>query len=68
MIYLDAAATTFQKPPEVGGAVERALRTMTTPGRGGYQAAERASETVFRCRRYSSGRLVSLFPLFHVFC
>ena len=34
MIYLDAAATTFQKPPEVGGAAERALRTMTTPGRG----------------------------------
>ena len=59
MIYLDAAATTFQKPPEVGGAAERALRTMTTPGRGGYPAAERAAETVFRCRSEAAA-------LFHV--
>ena len=54
-----AAATTFQKPPEVGGAAERALRTMTTPGRGGYPAAERAAETVFRCRSEAAA-------LFHV--
>ncbi len=50
MIYLDAAATTFQKPPAVVQAVERAFHSMTTPGRGGYQEAELAAETVFRCR------------------
>ena len=35
MIYLDSAATSFQKPPAVYEAVERAMRTMASPGRGG---------------------------------
>lgn len=42
MIYFDSAATTFQKPPAVAAAVEDALRTMSSPGRGGYPAAMRA--------------------------
>ena len=50
MIYLDAAATTFQKPRTVSKAVERAFHYMTTPGRGGYPAAKLAAETLFRCR------------------
>ena len=50
MIYLDSAATTFQKPPSVSRAVQTALRTMTSPGRGGYAAARAAEETAFRCR------------------
>ena len=50
MIYLDAAATTFQKPQSVVRAVERAFYTMTTPGRGGYREAELAAKTVFNCR------------------
>lgn len=50
MIYLDAAATTFQKPAAVARAVDRAFSAMTTPGRGGYRAAELAAETVFQCR------------------
>ena len=50
MIYLDAAATTFQKPRTVAAAVERAMHYMTTPGRGAYQEARLAAETAFRCR------------------
>lgn len=50
MIYLDSAATTFQKPPSVPRAVQTALRTMSSPGRGGYAAARAAEETAFRCR------------------
>lgn len=50
MIYFDSAATSFQKPPTVKTAVENALETMTTPGRGGYTAAIRAAETAFLCR------------------
>ncbi len=59
MIYLDAAATTFQKPSAVARAVNRAFSTMTTPGRGGYRAAELAAETVFQCRSEAAA-------LFHV--
>jgi len=50
MIYLDSAATTFQKPPSVRTAVLRAMRTMSSPGRGGYASAQAAEETLFRCR------------------
>ena len=50
MIYFDSAATTFQKPPAVAAAVEDALRTMSSPGRGGYPAAMRAADTAFACR------------------
>lgn len=50
MIYLDSAATTFQKPPSVSYAMQRAMRTMSSPGRGGYAAARAAEETAFRCR------------------
>ena len=42
MIYLDSAATTFQKPAAVQRAVVRAMRTMSSPGRGGYAAAQQA--------------------------
>ena len=50
MIYLDSAATTFQKPPAVAAAMERALATMSSPGRGGYSEAMEAAETAFACR------------------
>lgn len=50
MIYLDNAATTFRKPPEVGRAVQWAMQFCTSPGRGGYAAAQRAEETVYRTR------------------
>lgn len=46
MIYLDSAATTLQKPPSVPKAVAQALATMTSPGRGNYGPAARASQTL----------------------
>lgn len=50
MIYFDSAATSFQKPPSVSRAMLEAMQTMSSPGRGGYSAAMRAADTVFRCR------------------
>lgn len=59
VIYLDCAATTFQKPPAVAAAMERAMATMSSPGRGGYQAAMEAADTAFTCRS-------ELAEMFHV--
>ena len=50
MIYLDSAATTFQKPRAVADAMVEAMGTMSSPGRGGYPAAMAAAETAFDCR------------------
>lgn len=50
MIYLDSAATTFQKPPAVETAMVDALRAMSSPGRGGYPAAMAAADAAFDCR------------------
>ena len=55
MIYLDSAATTFQKPPSVSAAMQNALLTMSSPGRGGYPAAMKAAETAFQCRSELAG-------------
>ena len=58
MIYLDSAATTFQKPPEVAAAMADALHTMSSPGRGGHPLAMRAADAAFQCR-------TELAELFH---
>ena len=50
MIYLDNAATTLHKPPEVVRAVSCAMQRAATPGRGGHRAARHAAEIAFRCR------------------
>lgn len=50
MIYFDSAATTFQKPNAVAEAAFRAMRELSSPGRGGYPAASRAAQTAFDCR------------------
>ena len=50
MIYFDSAATTFQKPAAVAAAMQEALETMSSPGRGGYAAAMRAADAAFDCR------------------
>ena len=50
MIYLDSAATTLQKPPAVARAAAAAIRTLSSPGRGGYAPARRAAEVVLSCR------------------
>ena len=58
MIYLDSAATTYQKPPTVAAAVRGAMERMTTPGRGAYPEALWAAETALACRE-------ELAALFH---
>ncbi len=55
MIYLDNAATTLKKPPEVAAAMKRALETCGGSGRGGHQAAQKASEILYQCREEAAG-------------
>ena len=50
MIYLDNAATTFEKPESVYRAMYRAARTMSSPGRGGYASSAIAEGLLLRCR------------------
>lgn len=50
MIYLDSAATSLLKPRSVHMAVQNAMRTMASPGRGGHRPALRAAETAYDCR------------------
>lgn len=59
MIYLDSAATTLQKPPEVARAVARAINRMASPGRGGHRPAMLAAQTAYACREAAAA-------LFHV--
>ncbi|MDR1545764.1 MAG: aminotransferase class V-fold PLP-dependent enzyme [Deltaproteobacteria bacterium] len=51
MIYLDNAATSFPKPPEVAAAVSAALAAPASPGRSGHAASLSASKTVHRARK-----------------
>lgn len=51
MIYLDNAATTGVKPPEVIRAVGKGLKEYSVnPGRGGYEQSAKCSEEIYRCR------------------
>lgn len=51
MIYLDNAATTGRKPPEVLRAVNLALQNYSAnPGRSGHKASQDAAAAVFRVR------------------
>ena len=59
MIYLDNAATSLLKPASVSRAVVHAMRTMSSPGRGGYPPAMRAADAVYECRSAAA-------ELFHV--
>ena len=52
MHYLDYAATSAVRPPEVSEAVAAFLRDVgASPGRGGYGAAVQSGRIAFRCRR-----------------
>lgn len=59
MIYFDAAATSFLKPPAVKEAVLQAFDTLGSPGRGGHPLSLAAGRAVFRCR----AQLAALFGL-----
>jgi cysteine desulfurase family protein len=50
MIYFDSAATSFQKPETVSRAMQDAMETMSSPGRGGYPEAMRAADAALECR------------------
>ncbi len=51
MVYLDNAATTYPKPPEVTEAVMRCMRDFGgNPGRGSHRMAMLAAECVYTCR------------------
>lgn len=58
MIYLDNAATSFPKPPQVIRAMTDALQNFgANPGRGGHQLALRAGKTVEKCREAAAAFL-----------
>lgn len=51
VIYLDNAATTFPKPPQVYRAWTEAMRSFgANPGRGGYAFSAQTSEEVYKSR------------------
>ena len=50
MIYLDNAATTLHKPPQVARAVVQAMDTMGNAARGAHDGALEASRTVYGTR------------------
>ena len=50
MIYLDSAATSYQKPRTVMQAVMRAMSNCASPGRGSHEPAMRAADEVFEFR------------------
>ena len=58
MIYLDNAATSFPKPPQVIRAMTEALEHFgANPGRGGHQLALQAGRTVEKCREAAAALL-----------
>lgn len=59
MIYLDSAATSFYRPPEVAEAVAEAIRTVGNCGRGTYEPALSGARIIFETRQL-------LAELFHV--
>lgn len=54
MIYLDSAATSFQKPRSVYRAVADAMTRLSSPGRGGYPSAMAAADVLFAAREQAA--------------
>lgn len=50
MIYLDNAATSYPKPPQIARAVADAINTLSAPQRGAYDPALAASRALYTCR------------------
>ena len=50
MIYLDNAATTLHKPPQVEQAILEALHTAGNPGRGAHEPTLHAARIVLDTR------------------
>ncbi len=63
MVYLDNAATSFPKPPEVILEMERCMRTYCgNPGRGSHPLSLRAAEKIYECREALSAFFGSAHP------
>lgn len=63
LIYLDNAATSYQKPPEVLSAVKDYIRYHGgNPGRGSHKLSLGAAEEVFACREAAADLLGSSHP------
>jgi len=50
MIYFDNAATTKKKPDTVARAMMKAVKELTSPGRGGHDASMKAADAAYACR------------------
>ena len=60
MIYLDNAATSFPKPPQVIHAVSGTMEKLgANPGRGGHRLALQAGRVVQACRE-EAARLLDM--------
>ena len=68
MIYFDNAATTLQKPEAVTRAMVRAARELGSPGRGGHEAAMKAAEEAYACRKLAADLFHAPGPETVVFC
>ena len=66
-IYVDNAATTLQKPPEVLDAVTEAFRFMGNSGRGAHEPTLFASRTIYQAREKLSKLLGAEDPSCIVF-
>ena len=56
LIYLDNAATSYPKPPEVLGEVMRSfIQYGGNPGRGAHKLSLVASEKIYECREIAAG-------------
>lgn len=55
MIYLDCAATSFQKPPEVGQAVLQSMQSIGNAGRGAHAPTLMASRLLYGTREKLAG-------------
>lgn len=63
LVYLDNAATSWPKPPELSEAMAVFLRDSAgNPGRGGHELARRASETVESARLALAGLIGTPAP------
>ncbi len=69
MIYLDNAATSWPKPPQVMEAMRRFLGEVgANPGRSGHRLSIEAARVVYRAREAVAGLLGVADPLRVVFC
>lgn len=55
MIYMDNAATTLRKPPQVGQAILEALGSMGNSSRGAHESSLGASRTIYNARAKLAG-------------